>query len=367
MFKKIKSISNFAVFDNYSWDSSTLGREGSPLSFSKINIIYGQNYSGKTSLSRIIRSFETKLLPDRYIDASYTLVDSDGSEYTQDDIKRFSTPVRVFNEDFVKDNLYFLSNPDGEIAPFAILGNNNGELDKIITQLTSEIGNDGNDGKPKTGLNLEVSIARGKYDEYERDYSQAVRELDSILSKKATDKKSGIKYNPNRFGDVNYNITKLKADIKEVLLPEYVELTEKQISDYESIISDQVRSKIEEYSFKINYAQLRKRAETLLRKRIGVSNKIQRLINDAVLNDWVKKGVQIADNARQCPFCGNDINNDFWAEIHAHFDEESKELDSDIISLIKNYLSFHSHKYRHTPEGTASARHYRLCFPQQYG
>ena len=66
MIRKIKSISNFAVFDNYNWDSTTTNKNGQPLSFEKINIIYGRNYSGKTTLSRIFRALETGQMPENY-------------------------------------------------------------------------------------------------------------------------------------------------------------------------------------------------------------------------------------------------------------------------------------------------------------
>ena len=45
--------------------------------------------------------------------------------------------------------------------------------------------------------------------------------------------------------------------------------------------------------------------------------------------------MEIADNASVCPFCGNPITDDFWSEIHAHFDEESKKLDDDISNLTE--------------------------------
>lgn len=52
MIKKFNKINNLAVFNNYNWDSSVP-------EFAKINIIYGRNYSGKTTLSRILRAIET--------------------------------------------------------------------------------------------------------------------------------------------------------------------------------------------------------------------------------------------------------------------------------------------------------------------
>lgn len=45
--------------------------------------------------------------------------------------------------------------------------------------------------------------------------------------------------------------------------------------------------------------------------------------------------MEIADNASICPFCGNPITDEFWSELHAHFDEESRKLENDIGGLIE--------------------------------
>ena len=62
MIRKILKVDNFAVFNNFKWDAETTNADGNPLQFEKINIIYGRNYSGKTTLSRLFRSLETKQL-----------------------------------------------------------------------------------------------------------------------------------------------------------------------------------------------------------------------------------------------------------------------------------------------------------------
>ena len=51
MIKRINKIKNFGVFKDFQWDSSTPD-------FNKHNLIYGWNYSGKTTISRIFRCFE---------------------------------------------------------------------------------------------------------------------------------------------------------------------------------------------------------------------------------------------------------------------------------------------------------------------
>jgi AAA15 family ATPase/GTPase len=59
MIRKIDKIENMAVFKDFDWDTSVKENYGSIVEFQRVNVIYGRNYSGKTTLSRIIRAFET--------------------------------------------------------------------------------------------------------------------------------------------------------------------------------------------------------------------------------------------------------------------------------------------------------------------
>lgn len=332
MIKKIGTIKHFAVFENYNWDLSSTDKNGQPLKFEKINILYGRNYSGKTTLSRIFRSLETGQLPENYDNPQYELIDENGMKTDQNNISDFSYPVRVFNEDFIKRNLKFLIDPNGEIAPFAILGNNNGTLAEEIKELTNEIGNS---VEPKTGLNKAVDDVTSSYDSANQAWSKAVSDLESKLSKKATDKKIGIKYKPDKFGDVNYNIAKIRSDVQTICQSEYQSPSAAVIANCEAVLQDTVHEPITTIHFQHQYSAYKDEAISLLGREVGTSNKIQRLIHDAALNLWVKRGLEIADNASVCPFCGNPITDDFWSEIHAHFDEESKKLDDDISNLTE--------------------------------
>lgn len=330
MIKKIGTIKHFAVFENYDWDLSSTDKNGRPLKFEKINILYGRNYSGKTTLSRIFRSLETGQLPENYDDPQYELIDENGNKIDQNNLADFSSPVRVFNEDFIKSNLKFLIDPTGEIAPFAILGNTNGTLVDEIKELTKEIGSS---EEPKTGLHKAVDDANNALDSANRALSEAESDLKSKLSKKATDKSIGIKYKSDKFGDVNYNIAKIRSDVQTICQSEYQSPSDTDIANCEAILQDTVHEPITTIHFQHQYNAYKDETISLLEREIGVSNKIQRLIRDAALNLWVKRGVEIADNASVCPFCGNPITDEFWSEIHAHFDEESKKLEDDISNL----------------------------------
>ena len=51
--KRIASIKDMAVFQDFRWASSVRDEGNNVAEFRKINILYGRNYSGKTTLSRI--------------------------------------------------------------------------------------------------------------------------------------------------------------------------------------------------------------------------------------------------------------------------------------------------------------------------
>ncbi|MCW5199778.1 AAA family ATPase [Desulfobulbus sp. F1] len=53
MICSIQKISSFGVFDNFQWSNELPD-------FKQFNLIYGWNYSGKTTLSRAFRCFEQK-------------------------------------------------------------------------------------------------------------------------------------------------------------------------------------------------------------------------------------------------------------------------------------------------------------------
>lgn len=109
MIKRI-NINNLGLFRGFIWD--TIRDKGnSVIDLKKENIIYGRNYSGKTTLSRIIRALETKEISQRYINPEFEIVLTDNTIINQSDYDTNSLNVRCFNEDFIKENLSFIINP----------------------------------------------------------------------------------------------------------------------------------------------------------------------------------------------------------------------------------------------------------------
>ncbi|RAY62990.1 hypothetical protein DP199_26955, partial [Enterobacter kobei] len=140
MLKKFNYIKKLGVFDNFIWDQQVLNKGGAVQSFVDINIIYGRNYSGKTTLSRIIRSLEKGNISDKYGTPSFNLKFADNVEVTNNNLSTHDKKIRVFNEDFIRDNLRFISNPEESIESFAILGDDNNKIEVELAELNLELG-----------------------------------------------------------------------------------------------------------------------------------------------------------------------------------------------------------------------------------
>ena len=106
--------------------------------------------------------------------------------------------IRVFNQDFIRDNLRFISNPDDDIEPFAILGDYNNKIEKEIEELENELGS--NEEGNQTGMYADRVTKISVFEQAKEDYEKNERQLEKQLKDKATNRNIGIKYKPEQFG-----------------------------------------------------------------------------------------------------------------------------------------------------------------------
>lgn len=334
MISKIRSIGNLAVFQGFDWDKEVLDEKSNVREFKHINIFYGRNYSGKTSLSRILRAMETGALSDKYHDPAFCVEFSDKSLSDHNTFTSQGRTIRVFNEDFVRENLRFIINPDDNIESFAILGDDNNKIEKEIEILKSELGSQ--EAGKETGLYAQQFQHIDHFDVAKKALKDAQDALDKQLSNKATGREVGIKYKPERFGDQNYTKPKLEKDIKIVLKVDYQQLSDEQKTQYEKLIAEKTLRPTSPFNMPaLRFSVLSEETKALVIKKISESDKIEELVKDAVLNRWVNDGRGHHKERRtNCAFCGNYIAQERWEELEKHFDEESEMLEKDIDSLI---------------------------------
>lgn len=329
--KKIDSINNMAVFQDFRWASSVRDGANNIAEFKKINILYGRNYSGKTTLSRIFRALETGSISDKYNSPEFQLSFDGGGNVTQNSLNSHGQLVRVFNEDFVKDNLRFIVDDEQTINSFAVLGEDNTKLEEEIVKHESELGSE-EDG---SGLLGDLLGAEEKFNEARNAHGNKLSELEGKLRDKANKAGTGIKHNKS-FGDANYNVLKIKTDITVVTKDIYSPLTEEQVGKFHDLLREEPKPEITESSLlNLQYSAIASMAKELIKQKIQASDPIQELLNDAALATWVRTGREHHQGKRdKCAFCGSDLPPDLWKKLDKHFNRQSEDLRKALDNLL---------------------------------
>lgn len=345
--KKISEIKNFSIFKDFTWDSSLGLGNGQSYDFKDINIFYGRNYSGKTSLSKIIRSLETKKISDKYHNPDFRIKLSNDTDITQNTLQTFEHPIHVYNSDFVKENLKFIHNEDENIESFSVtLGGNNRQIQDRIQELNDELGS--NTETLKSGIYLEIQNKESEVRNAHSNYDTKKRHLEKLLSDKATRGSSSIKDNHERFGEIRYDKRNLEADIAVVLDKHYQQLTMIQRESFDSIIQQRelpIPPKLTTYT--ISFSSLINSTTQILKTVVGGSQKIEELVKDSELNSWVQIGHHLHKDRPSCAFCSNTITEQRQTELRQHFDEETQRLQNRItdgIEHINNLLESQNFK-----------------------
>jgi wobble nucleotide-excising tRNase len=319
-------IVNFGSFKDFRWDSIR-DRGGNHDQFKSLNILYGRNYSGKTTLSQIIRTMESGVLPPNYNNPVFT-VHTDTGSITQAQIDGARRNVRVFNRAFVDQHLSLLRRADGTIEAFAIFGAENKENSERIAEIEQQLGSvDG-----KTGLLCEQERADADRQRALQEAASAEQALENLLIKKATGAPEGIKHRSDLFGDANYNKTKLRDDIGLAKNTQDVLLGEEEVRKLQLLLrEDALPGHTAKVELESTFSIIATKAVELITRKIKPSQPIQELLDDALLQSWVEVGMSLHREKRDaCGFCQQGLPDNLWKRLDAHFDEAAKALTLEI-------------------------------------
>jgi wobble nucleotide-excising tRNase len=106
-----ESITGLGILDGFTWPTSVPH-------FARLNVVYGWNYSGKTTLSRAFAALQNGAFPSSFPGASLKIRSAAGESFEVPGPPH-GLQIRVFNSDFVRDNLLF---DQSQAAPVVIIG-----------------------------------------------------------------------------------------------------------------------------------------------------------------------------------------------------------------------------------------------------
>lgn len=303
MLKSIEKIKGLGVYNSYSKPAGTQD-------FGIKNLIYGWNYSGKTTLSRLFAQLETKSANPDLSGCEFTLGTADDS-ITEKNFSRCNLSVRVFNSDFVRANLHF---DGGSFNPILLLGKESEEAQRKIDQLTKRI---------------------QRSDEVQRKLDGKFEELKTRIAQAKTDTakfvRQHLKVDP-------YTAAHLAQDLVAVGALESQLLAGKELADAIELAltpDSKKPSTVEELCATPSIEDLHKEAVTVLAATPSFSNTIKHLEENPAVERWVQGGLALHVGAGTCEFCGNDMSKDRLEAFRAHFSKDLADHEERINGLLE--------------------------------
>jgi wobble nucleotide-excising tRNase len=304
MIRRIQHIKAFGVFADFQWPA------GLP-EFKQFNLIYGWNYSGKTTLSRAFRCFEQKLPHVDFAGAQVQLKAEDGTVHHLS--APHSPPVfRVFNSDFIRENLSFA---DGSATPILVLGAEDIAKQEALKAKKAE--------RETLNLSMESNMRKkgGKADDVEKGLTKYAR--DFIKNPLAE-----VNYDKRRFEP---KVIECKAAPEQHLLDD--DALAKCLAVYRSThkkaaLSAKVLSLL-------SVAELKEKTASLLARVVTANNPIPRLKESSAVESWVNEGRPLHTGKYTCQFCGQSLPEDLMTHLNGHFSADYENLMSELNMLAK--------------------------------
>ncbi|WP_215447992.1 AAA family ATPase [Campylobacter coli] len=315
---------NFGSYENFTWDN---GLE----EFKTINIFYGRNYSGKTTLSRIARSFELKKHNEDFLDGNFKIKLEDGSFLTQNDVINSNLDIRVYNSDFVKENLNYLYDKKGNIKGFKSIGVEQKDIKESIEK-RKEILKTRNEKLKDIQANRE-------------NISKTQQAKIKTLNEKLIDKAKLIKSEPNLIKQgSNYDKRNLENDLIEIKdnINAYILNNEEQNQLIKILEDKEKQNIIFKNTFnKDNFQGIFTYSLKILEKEVIIKENLT-----SELRKWLEEGLEFHKEhsfTQQCKFCNNPLTLEriAWIENNIKDDSGEKEqIEKELKDLLDNFESY---------------------------
>jgi wobble nucleotide-excising tRNase len=304
MIRTIQSIKAFGIFNNFRWSS------GLP-EFKQFNLIYGWNYSGKTTLSRAFRCFEQKQPHMDFSDAQIQLKSEDGTIHNLS--ATHSAPVfRVFNSDFIHENLSF---DIGSATPILVLGSEDIAKQETLKAKKTD--------REKLALNKDANVKKKEEIKFG---------IERALTNYARD------FIKNALSVPNYDKTRFEPKVNKCKTnPEYYLLDENTLSQNLSTFrSTEKKPSLPAKEVSLSsIAEAKKKTADLIARIITANISIQRLKENPAVESWVKDGRQLHEGKDTCQFCGQPLPLDLMSRLTDHFSADYDNLISELEAWLK--------------------------------
>lgn len=307
MIKGISKIKNLGIYNNY---TKPIGTQ----EFGIKNLIFGWNYSGKTTLSRLFAQLEAKK-PNPDLSGCEFSFETDELPITDKNFEQSNLIVRVFNSDFIRDNLHFEGN---SFKPILLLGKESEEAQNQIDYISGRI-------KKSEGT-------RKKLDSQFNTITQTVSNAKTDAAKNL---RQLLKIDP-------YTATQLGNDMPVVGVLDSQLLDEKDLSESIELAltpDNKKPSTVDRVDISPSIENIHQEAVTILAAIPTFTNMLKHLEDHPEIERWVESGLHIHQQEGTCEFCGNTVTEDRLATFRAHFSKDLKEHKQKVENLLQRVKS----------------------------
>ena len=299
MISKINRLTNFGNYRQFQWGGTT--------PFSKRNLIYGWNYSGKTTLSRLFQILDEPNQMAQWQGCQFEVELQGGATMTHANLAN-PPRIKVFNRDFIQRNFQ----QEHQAPAVFIVGGSTIHLRNRIARLNQH--------------EAKIGTIKGRLNEGQQ---QQQRELDLLGRTDAS-------ATATLTGDKTYNRTKLIAEIDRVkATPGAFILTEEILQAKVALLrsTDQWDDIDPVNALADNPETLRQGLLSVLQKTAS-NEAIAKLKENRELESWIRTGLAHHVDSLQCEFCASQIPSERLTALQKHFSKAYEDLTAEVASQI---------------------------------
>jgi wobble nucleotide-excising tRNase len=299
MISKISRLTNFGNYRQFQW--------GGTAPFSQRNLIYGWNYSGKTTLSRLFQILAEPNQLAHWQGCQFEVELQGGATMTHGNLAN-PPRIKVFNRDFIQSNFQ----QEHQAPAVFIVGGNTIHLRNRIARLAEH--------------ETKILAIKGRLAE---SHQRLQNELDLLGTNHARSVATVT-------GDRTYNRTKLIAEIDRVkATPDAFILVEEVLQAKVSLLrsTEQWTDVDSVNNFAIKPDTLRQSLSAVMLKTAS-NEAIGKLKENRDLESWVRTGLAHHVDSSQCEFCGSTIPDQRLTALQKHFSKAYEDLATEVASQI---------------------------------
>lgn len=325
MLKKIVSLNNLGIFKEYSMP-------GNIPEFTKHNLIYGWNASGKTTISKLFQALATGNHSD-FPDLKYKINISDSQKQINEKIP-YNKSIKVFNKDYISENIEIESNKAKTII---VLGKENKEISEEIKKDTEKLIKDKDD---KCSC---IKSIEDKENEKNLTFTQIAKTIGTALGGNAL-----RNYRRNNAEQKFNLIFKEETGESKILSNEKEESYLKNLNQDTKEKIDNIKNPCflvnrENKTLEVALEIYSNEAKNLCHEVVELVS-IKRLKDNIDILKWVENGLTLHRKHRSnnCEFCSQSLPKERLLELKKFFNEKDQELKTNIDILDGKFKDIQS-------------------------